>query len=223
MPPSFQSFDSAVTLPASKVVATSDPLQVHERGRRCGHPDCDTRLSRYNPDALCTAHGGWSDATVKRPGRKPAAPHPVAAPSGAGAAAGHRRPSGSQRPAQHLVRGAGPSSVEIVLPDDDDAAPVDDPPSPAGRDGATVVIAEIELQQADDRLQMEPLLQRVGNLLASSNLEVDLHSRGAVVRGGMSDIMDCVQRIHELSSRHVEDVQTNVRVIAPARGRPATL
>lgn len=80
--------DGIVTLSASKVVATPAPLEVHEPGRRCAHPDCATRLSRYNPDALCTAHGGWSDATVKRPGRTPAPRPPAAVPAGMGTATG---------------------------------------------------------------------------------------------------------------------------------------
>lgn len=27
--------------------------------RRCVAPGCDTVLSRYNPAARCTVHGGW--------------------------------------------------------------------------------------------------------------------------------------------------------------------
>ena len=30
-------------------------------GRRCAHAACSTVLSRYNPDAYCTVHGGWRD------------------------------------------------------------------------------------------------------------------------------------------------------------------
>jgi hypothetical protein len=47
------------------------PLRTSGVGRRCAHPGCATMLSRYNPDPHCNAHGGWSDATVPRPGRKP--------------------------------------------------------------------------------------------------------------------------------------------------------
>ncbi|CAN5446890.1 hypothetical protein BH23ACT9_BH23ACT9_24570 [soil metagenome] len=39
--------------------------------RLCDHPECTTKLSRYNPDPSCQTHGGWSDASVSRPGRKP--------------------------------------------------------------------------------------------------------------------------------------------------------
>lgn len=39
--------------------------------RCCAHPDCSTKLSRYNPDDTCNVHGGWTDESVPRRGRKP--------------------------------------------------------------------------------------------------------------------------------------------------------
>ena len=56
---------------ATWTIPVTAPSPCQEAGRRCAHPGCATRLSRYNPDDRCTAHGGWSDASVKRPGRKP--------------------------------------------------------------------------------------------------------------------------------------------------------
>ncbi len=44
--------------------------QVYPEGRVCGHPDCETRLSRYNRREKC-----WAHAEMKVPrlrGRKPA-------------------------------------------------------------------------------------------------------------------------------------------------------
>lgn len=34
--------------------------------RSCTYADCDTRLSRYNPNQLCSQHGGWVDANHRR-------------------------------------------------------------------------------------------------------------------------------------------------------------
>lgn len=34
--------------------------------RKCGNPDCQTRLSRYNPNPCCAQHGGWLDADRRR-------------------------------------------------------------------------------------------------------------------------------------------------------------
>jgi hypothetical protein len=47
-------------------------VAVSDEDRRCIHPHCNTRLSRYNPDSTCSRHGGWSDASLLRRGRKPA-------------------------------------------------------------------------------------------------------------------------------------------------------
>lgn len=34
--------------------------------RACAYPGCGTRLSRYNPNACCSSHGGWLDADSRR-------------------------------------------------------------------------------------------------------------------------------------------------------------
>jgi hypothetical protein len=50
------------SLRASRAVslASGAPLEQTSAGRYCSHPDCATLLSRYNPDATCATHGGWS-------------------------------------------------------------------------------------------------------------------------------------------------------------------
>lgn len=63
--------DGSMTRSVADLAVGITPVQSQDPGRLCRAPDCITRLSRYNPDGLCTAHGGWTDATVKRPGRKP--------------------------------------------------------------------------------------------------------------------------------------------------------
>lgn len=42
------------------------PLDQHREARRCADPDCTTKLSRYNPNEWCSAHGGWHDPNDRR-------------------------------------------------------------------------------------------------------------------------------------------------------------
>lgn len=40
-------------------------------GRTCAHPDCTTRLSRYNHAVRCGTHGGWVDPESEAVDRRP--------------------------------------------------------------------------------------------------------------------------------------------------------
>ncbi len=43
------------------------PLAQFSDGRSCAHPGCTSRLSRYNPNPTCAAHGGWTqDKGIRR-------------------------------------------------------------------------------------------------------------------------------------------------------------
>lgn len=42
------------------------PLDQRAGPRSCAHPECTTRLSRYNPNDCCSAHGGWDDENQRR-------------------------------------------------------------------------------------------------------------------------------------------------------------
>jgi hypothetical protein len=44
------------------------PLDQFAALRQCNVPGCSARLSRYNPNPTCAAHGGWSEQ--KRPRRR---------------------------------------------------------------------------------------------------------------------------------------------------------
>ncbi|MDQ3710424.1 MAG: hypothetical protein M3387_14185 [Actinomycetota bacterium] len=37
------------------------PLDQYASNRNCTHPQCSARLSRYNPNPTCAAHGGWAE------------------------------------------------------------------------------------------------------------------------------------------------------------------
>ncbi len=41
-------------------------LQQSGTGRTCATPGCTATLSRYNPAAVCSAHGGWTDPASTR-------------------------------------------------------------------------------------------------------------------------------------------------------------
>ncbi len=40
-------------------------LNQFDPDRQCAHPACQARLSRYNPNRTCAAHGGWQESPVK--------------------------------------------------------------------------------------------------------------------------------------------------------------
>jgi hypothetical protein len=46
-------------------------VTTKESERCCVHPECSTKLSRYNPDDTCNVHGGWTDESVPKRGRRP--------------------------------------------------------------------------------------------------------------------------------------------------------
>jgi hypothetical protein len=46
------------------------PLDQFSGQRQCRYPTCEARLSRYNPDTTCAAHGGWDEAKPSRRARR---------------------------------------------------------------------------------------------------------------------------------------------------------
>lgn len=44
------------------------PLDQFAAQRHCAAPGCAARLSRYNPNPTCAAHGGWAEP--KQPRRR---------------------------------------------------------------------------------------------------------------------------------------------------------
>jgi hypothetical protein len=67
--------ESAVTEPEETVAAEptrrrapgADPLvRSFGSARTCAADDCETRLSRYNPDSFCSVHRGWDRQVVTR-------------------------------------------------------------------------------------------------------------------------------------------------------------
>jgi hypothetical protein len=42
------------------------PVESFSRDRICGRPGCTTKLSQYNPNPSCAAHGGWADDPHRR-------------------------------------------------------------------------------------------------------------------------------------------------------------
>ncbi|CAN5255156.1 hypothetical protein BH20ACT9_BH20ACT9_02170 [soil metagenome] len=50
-------------------LTNGSPLRQSGAGRTCATPGCTATLSRYNPAAVCSAHGGWTDPASARRGR----------------------------------------------------------------------------------------------------------------------------------------------------------
>ena len=51
------------------------PLDQFAEQRNCASPGCSARLSRYNPNPTCAAHGGWTED--KQPRRRSRASLPT--------------------------------------------------------------------------------------------------------------------------------------------------
>ena len=69
--------ESTVTEPEETIAATPTPTRRRAPGadpavrsfgsaRTCAADDCETRLSRYNPDSFCSVHRGWDRQVITR-------------------------------------------------------------------------------------------------------------------------------------------------------------
>jgi hypothetical protein len=67
--------EHTVTEPEETIAATptrrrapgADPaVRSFGSARTCAADDCQTRLSRYNPDSFCSVHRGWDRQVVTR-------------------------------------------------------------------------------------------------------------------------------------------------------------
>jgi hypothetical protein len=53
--------------PTRRRAPGADPaVRSFGKARTCAAEDCETRLSRYNPDSFCSVHRGWDRQVVTR-------------------------------------------------------------------------------------------------------------------------------------------------------------
>ena len=53
--------------PTRRRAPGADPaVRSFGQARTCAAQDCETRLSRYNPDSFCSVHRGWDRQVVTR-------------------------------------------------------------------------------------------------------------------------------------------------------------
>ena len=53
--------------PTRRRAPGADPaVRSFGKARTCATEDCETRLSRYNPDSYCSVHRGWDRQVVTR-------------------------------------------------------------------------------------------------------------------------------------------------------------
>ncbi|HZA83011.1 MAG TPA: hypothetical protein VFC13_16315 [Actinomycetes bacterium] len=58
---------SPVTAPIRRRAPGADPaVRSFGSARTCAADDCQTQLSRYNPDSFCSVHRGWDRQVVTR-------------------------------------------------------------------------------------------------------------------------------------------------------------
>jgi hypothetical protein len=56
-----------VAAPTRRRAPGADPVvRSFGAARTCAADDCDTKLSRYNPDSFCSVHRGWDRQVVTR-------------------------------------------------------------------------------------------------------------------------------------------------------------
>jgi hypothetical protein len=56
-----------VAAPTRRRAPGADPaVRSFGKARTCAAEDCETRLSRYNPDSFCSVHRGWDRQVITR-------------------------------------------------------------------------------------------------------------------------------------------------------------
>jgi hypothetical protein len=56
-----------VVAPVRRRAPGADPVvRSFGQARTCAADDCETRLSRYNPDSYCSIHRGWDRQVITR-------------------------------------------------------------------------------------------------------------------------------------------------------------
>jgi len=59
--------ETAAPAPTRRRAPGADPaVRSFGSARTCAADDCQTRLSRYNPDSFCSVHRGWDRQVVTR-------------------------------------------------------------------------------------------------------------------------------------------------------------
>jgi hypothetical protein len=59
--------EGTITAKTRRRAPGADPVvRSFGTARTCAAEDCDTRLSRYNPDTFCSMHRGWDRQVVTR-------------------------------------------------------------------------------------------------------------------------------------------------------------
>jgi hypothetical protein len=58
--------ETITTAPRRRAPGADPVVRSFGSARTCAADDCETRLSRYNPDSYCSVHRGWDRQVVTR-------------------------------------------------------------------------------------------------------------------------------------------------------------
>jgi hypothetical protein len=59
--------EEPIATPTRRRAPGADPaVRSFGQARTCAADDCETRLSRYNPDTFCSVHRGWDRQVITR-------------------------------------------------------------------------------------------------------------------------------------------------------------
>jgi hypothetical protein len=58
--------ETITTAPRRRAPGADPVVRSFGSARTCAADDCETRLSRYNPDSFCSVHRGWDRQVITR-------------------------------------------------------------------------------------------------------------------------------------------------------------
>lgn len=168
--------------------------------RTCSHGGCRTPLSRYNPDTACSLHGGWSDGSIGRPGRKAA--------DAVLAAGRHAAP-----PAAARAGDGEPTATVVTAPD-----------AGGSEDATAGVQAEVSLELALPPASRQVVLDRLWQQLEAPGLVLTPSVSGVLVSGPLGLVLDAVEELHRLAVVDAGEAVTTLRLQTnDGQGEPALL
>lgn len=176
--------------PRYERLVTGSKVSAKEGNRFCAHPDCQTRLSRYNLDDTCNRHGGWSDEGLPQRGRKPK----KSSSRGAVAASGR-----AQGPAPERGQSAPALGADDTAEAHGGGAERQSSETTSAKAPTAPVFAELSLEP-ETTAGRDDLAQALAQAVGEAGLHVDRGKGGAAVTGPVDDVLSLLRRAaHEVA------------------------
>jgi uncharacterized protein YqgV (UPF0045/DUF77 family) len=174
--------------PRYERLVSGERIKVEDSERTCAHPDCETKLSRYNPDGTCSRHGGWTDESVPHRGRKPAKRVKAGDQPPAGTAEGAPTANGVT-PATPTAVANGAAAAHIVT-----------------------IRAEIVIDASGATADRETLGTDVLEALQGLRVDVERGRLSTLVTGEVHDVLHALETAHLAVALKAGRLVTTVRL-----------